>query len=182
MHVRRTLGALVAALAVVVSMAGCGSSSGDGSGDAVAFTDKICGSFIPFLQTASKPPNVSPSDPIAASKALSTYLGDAVTAVDKAITGLDGAGKSPVAGGDELVSKTKTALGQIRTAFGDAKATLDSAPNTKQAKASALSKAASTMSSLSKLPNPTADLATNTELNAAAEKAANCQKMKTIVK
>ncbi|MEA2345743.1 MAG: hypothetical protein QOF63_3912 [Thermoanaerobaculia bacterium] len=179
MQVRRSVGVLAATVAVVVSMVGC-SKSASGSGDAVTFTDNVCGSFIPFLEAASKPPNVSTSDPVKASAGVSQYLGNAVTAVEKAITGLDHAGKSPVAGGDEVVAKTKAALAQIKTAFSNAKATLDSAPNTPTAKAAALNKAASTMSSLSNLPDPTADLKANAELNAAAEKAPNCQKMKTI--
>lgn len=178
MQLRRALGALCAALAVAVPAAGCG---GGGSADAVGFTDKVCVAFIPFVEVVSKAPPSDDTDPVAASQARSDYLGAAAAAAEKAIADLDAVGTSSLAGGNDLVTRLKTAFTQVKAVFAEAKAQLDSAPDTPQGKAEAINASGATLASLSSLPNPTTDLENNAELNAAAENAPNCQRMKNLL-
>lgn len=182
MHRRRTVGALAATTAVVVSMAGCGTSTG-GSGDAVAFTDQICGSFIGLVVIASRPPDVSSSDPLAARKALSGYLRDGVGSVNQAITLLDGAGKSPVAGGDELVAKAKASLAKTRTTFDKLRATLDSAPGVPvPGEVATITRTLPAVVGQLKAQNPYSAMRANAGLSEAAGQAPNCQEINTIGK
>jgi hypothetical protein len=146
--------------------------------DPVAWTDKVCGSLLPFVKAASTEPQFNQSDPGDAVKALSTYLGGAVSSIDQALTGLDAAGPAPVADGDAIVSKLKQTLTTVRTSFNQAKTAIDKVdPNNVAEIATALPEALAPLQSLSSLQDPTTDLKSNPELEAAAAKAPNCQEI-----
>jgi hypothetical protein len=57
---------------------------------------------------------------------MSNYFGQAVTAADQSIQGLEQAGPSPVPGGDDVASRLHSALGQLRTAYKHAQSKVDS--------------------------------------------------------
>ncbi len=146
--------------------------------DAVAWVDGVCGSLLPFVKAASTEPAIDPSDPKAAIKGLSTYLGKAVSTLDTALTGLKKAGPAPVDGGDQVVATLTGALTKFRTSFQDAKTKIDAVDPTDLAQvASALPAAVQPLQELSNLPDPTADLKSTPELDRAAQKAPNCKSL-----
>jgi predicted small secreted protein len=190
----RTLVAVAAAAAVALS--GCsatitgspaptGASTSSGGGavapttDPVAWTDKVCGSLLPLQDSLSAKPQFDENDPAAAVKALSDFLGKSEASIDQAISGLDAAGPSPVANGDPAVAKIKSALTTIRSSFDQAKVALDKIdPNNVSELVTALPQAVAPLQELSKLQDPTTDLQSSPELEAAAAKAPNCQALK----
>lgn len=183
--------ALLAAVAAALLTTGCattvtgtpasaGASSPAGTTatqtDPVAWVNGVCGSLLPFVKAASVPPNVDPSDPKAAVKGLSDYLGQTVTSLDTALNGLKAAGPSPVAGGDEVVTTLTTALTKFRTSFQNAKTKIDAVdPNNLTEVATALPDALAPLQELSDLKDPTADLKSSPQLDAAAKQAPNCK-------
>jgi hypothetical protein len=188
--------ALLAAVLVVALLgAGCattvtgraaptGASSGSSTAptttaattDAVTWVDNVCGALLPFVTAASTEPKINPSDPAAAIRGLSTYLGTAVSTLDKALSGLRDAGPSPVKGGDEVVTTLSTALTKFRTTFQNAKTKIDAVdPNDPAEIATALPEAIAPLQELSSLGNPTADLKSSPELDRAAKQAPNCK-------
>jgi hypothetical protein len=147
--------------------------------DPVAWTDKVCGSLLPLQDSLSTKPQFDENDPAAAVKALSDFLGKSEASIDQAISGLEAAGPSPVANGDAAVTKIKSALTTIRSSFDQAKVALDKIdPNNVSELVTALPQAVAPLQELSKLQDPTTDLQSSPELEAAASKAPNCQTLK----
>ncbi|NMI01258.1 hypothetical protein [Pseudonocardia acidicola] len=183
---------LVAALGALLVAAGCGSSvagtpqpaaapsaGAAAPADAVAWTDKVCGAVLQFADAASAKPNITTSDPAAAVKGLSDYLGRAGTALQGSIDSLGRVGPSPVQGGDVIVANLTDTLTKIKTSFDTARTKIDEVDTSDpQAMSTAVPAAVAPLQELSKLPNPTAGLENNAELNRAAEQAPNCQKVR----
>lgn len=191
--IRTALIALGAATAMLVtgcsttvtgSPAAVGASSAAPSapatGDPVAWINGVCGSLLGFVRTVSAPPAIDSSSPQKAVTGLSTYLGTAVTAIDKATTDIKGAGPSPVEGGDKAVTTITDALGKARTSFQSAKTKID-AVNTSDLSqvATALPEALAPLQDLSTLTNTSTDLQSTPELDKAAQQAPNCQALQT---
>ncbi len=195
MRSARTL--LLAAVATTaVALTGCsatvtgspaptGGSSAVGSSaqaattdDPVAWADKVCGSLLPFVEASTTEPKIDQNNPAATVKALSDYLGKAVSSIDQSLAGLDAAGPAPVADGDAVVTRLKETLTTVRTSFDKAKTAIDKVdPNNLTELATALPEALAPLQDLNNIQNPTADLKTNPALEAAAAKAPNCQKI-----
>ncbi len=190
---RRLFSAAVIATAVV--LAGCsttvtGSPAPTGAGtdsggtaasttDPVAWADKVCGSLLPLQHTLSTAPQVEQSDPTATVKALSDFLGRSEAAIDQAASALDAAGASPVPGGDDVVTKIKATLATVRTSFDQAKTAIDKIdPSDPTTLITALPQAVAPLQELSKLKDPSTDLKSSPEFDAAAAKAPNCQALK----
>jgi hypothetical protein len=147
--------------------------------DPVQWTDKVCGSLLGLQESLSAKPQFDENDPSAAVKALSDFLGKSEASIDQAISGLDAAGPAPVANGDAAVTKIKSALTTIRSSFDQAKIALDKIdPNNVSELVTALPQAVAPLQELSKLQDPTTDLQSSPELEAAAAKAPNCQTLK----
>jgi hypothetical protein len=191
---------LVPLVAAALSVAGCasvipgtatptgagGAAGTTGSGgtaastdDPVAWVDQVCGALLPFIETASQePPLNNSSDPDELVKGLSTYLGKASDAAGTAIDGMKAAGPSPIDQGDELVSGLTDALSTFQTTFGGVKTDIDKLDTSDPLElASKLPTVIGPLENLSNIPDPTAKIKSNAELDAAAEKAANCQKI-----
>jgi hypothetical protein len=144
--------------------------------DPVAWVDDVCGSLLPFVKASTAQPQIDASDPAAAVKGLSAYLGAAVASIDESLAGLKAAGPSPVEGGDEVVTALTGALTTFRTSFKDAQTQIDAVDATDPTQVvTALPKALEPLEKLSALGDPTADLKSNPELDRAAQKAPNCQ-------
>lgn len=191
----RTL-VVAAVIAAAVALSGCsatvtgspaptGASTNGGAGaaapttDPVEWTDKVCGSLLPLQQSLSTKPEFNENDPAAAVKALSDFLGKSEASIDQALSGLDAAGPAPVPNGDAAVTKIKGALTTIRSSFDQAKVALDKIdPNNVSELVTALPQAVAPLQELSKLQDPTTDLQSSPELEAAAAKAPNCQTLK----
>jgi hypothetical protein len=148
--------------------------------DSVQWVDGVCGALLPFVRTAGTPPQLTTAtDPTALVKSISDYLAKGAGAADSAITAMARVGRSPVAGGDEVVTRLTGTLTTFRTSFQNAKAQVDAVDTTdRQALATALPKAVEPLQQLSSMPDPTVDLQTNPELQRASAQAPNCQQIK----
>ncbi len=176
MKLRQTLAVLATAAATLAVATGCAQGPSEA---AVAWVEKICDAYAPLVETVSKPPTINQADYVAGSKLFSDYLGASGAAAQNAIGGLEAAGPSPIPGGDDLVTKTKSALAQVQSTFASAKAALDSAPNTHSAKGAALLETRKSLEALRNIPNTSAEFQDNTELKSASELAPSCQRLKT---
>jgi hypothetical protein len=146
------------------------------AGDPVGWTNRVCGVLLPLIKVASTEPTFDQNDPGSAVRALSNYLGGALSAVDQALTGLDAVGPAPVPTGDTIVGRLKQTLTTVRTAFDRAKTATDKLdPTDPIALATRLPQAVAPLQDLQKLEDPTADLKTDPVLEAAAVTAPNCQ-------
>jgi hypothetical protein len=174
MRTRKLLGTAAVALTLLAS-AGCG---GD-DGDAVAWTDDVCGALLEFTDAVSAQPAIDPADPAAAVGTISDYFATASESLQSAVAGLDAAGPSPVDGGDEIVDGLRDALTQFRTSFDEARTQLDAIDTSDpQEVLTALPAAVAPLEQLAEVPDPTANLQGNPELNEAAEQAPNCQRVR----
>jgi hypothetical protein len=146
--------------------------------DPVEWTDQVCGSLLPVVEASTTEPQFDQSNPGAALKALSNYLGTTVSAIDQALAGLDAAGPAPIADGDAFAAKLKNALTTVRSSFDKSKTAIDKVdPNNITELVTALPEVLAPLQDLSQLQDPTTGLKANPELKAAAAKAPNCQKL-----
>jgi hypothetical protein len=91
------------------------------------------------------------------------------------------AGPSPVEQGDELVTGLTEALTTFQTTFDSTKTRLDAVDTSDPAAlATALPEAIAPLQDLANVPDPTDQLQSNSELDAAAEQAPNCQQIETV--
>lgn len=180
---------VTAAVGAILFGAGCGGGATTGTaapqsattaaaaptstgGDAVGWIDNVCGSLQQFTNAAVQVPQIDSSSPQATIKGYSDYLGKVITGVDSAISGMQAAGPSPVASGDEAVKKLTDALNNYKSKFQQAKTGLDSADPSDPA---ALKNAVAPLQDLQNAPNPVEGLDSSPELEKAAEQAPNCQ-------
>lgn len=174
--VRRTPRSLlltVAAIAAAASTALAGCSSGP-STEAVAWTDGVCGAMLKFTTVATTPPNIDQSNLGKTVQGLTAWLGDTSNAVQSSIDSLHSLGRSPVEGGDEVVTKLDSTLGSIKNSFDSARSTLAAVdPNDPVAAGTALNGAVTALQGLGNLD--TSSLNSNAALNAAAAQAPNCK-------
>jgi hypothetical protein len=182
---------LLSAVATVALGTGCtttvpGSASADtaapaaqGTGDAVAWFDQVCGSLLPYIQTTGSPPVPSEfSDPASLVQGLADYLGDAEDAAGSAISGLETAGPSPLAGGDAVVDQLSGTLTTVQTTYRDARTRIEGVDvNDRQALLTEVPAAVESLQQLSSMPNPAAALQSSPELSQAGQDAANCQQI-----
>lgn len=190
---------LLTVLAALLISAGCSSavqgSAGPSGGtpasnaaptkttqDGVAWMNDVCGALLPFIRTAATPPPLDQSsDPVTLVKGLSTYFGQASTSAASAITGMAAAGPSPIEGGDEVVTGLTGTLTTFKTTFEDAQTRIDALDTSDpQALATGLPAAIEPLGELANLPDPTAGLGENPELDKAAKQAANCKEIETV--
>jgi hypothetical protein len=113
----------IAAAVLAVGVAGCGSDTRQDD-DAVAWTGRLCGTTLSFVEAARATPTAS-ADPVAQARELSSYLDTTLTALDAAASSLEQLGPSPVDGGDEAVTGLGDRLRQYREAFRSARAAVD---------------------------------------------------------
>lgn len=165
---------MLASTLVVLATAGCG-----GGGNAVAWTDEVCGAIAGFTTAATTQPDLNSTDPVAMVRGIEEYLGSAATALDTSINRLKAAGKSPVDGGDEYVARLTDALTQIRTSFNAARTQLAAVDTSSvESVSAALPAAVAPLQELSNLEDPTAGLRDSAELRAATEQAPNCKQLR----
>lgn len=148
-------------------------------GDPVTWINGVCGSLLGFVKTVSTAPAVDSASPEKTISGLSAYLGGAVTAIDTAMSGMKGAGPSPVAGGDQAVTSITGDLGTFRTSFQSAKTKIDAVNLSDVGQvATALPEAVAPLQDLSKM-STSSDLKSTPELDRAAQQAPNCQALST---
>lgn len=177
--------ALLAVLAALFLGAGCttvvpGAAEPDPEFvAALAWVDEVCGSLLPFIETAATPPQLDASgDPATILLGLSGYLGEASAAAGSAIDGMRAAGPSPVAGGDELVTGLTGTLTTFQTTLDGARTQVDALDTSDPlALLDTLPAAVAPLEQLADLPDPTAGMQSSPELDQASELSANCQQI-----
>jgi hypothetical protein len=175
MGTRRFTCTLASAFVLVIA-AGCG---GTGDADAVAWTDQVCGALSGFARAATSQPQVGGADPVSTVRGLGDYFSATATALQGSISELDAVGPSPVEGGDEYVARREGAMTEIRTSFDTARGQLAGVDTSSvQAMSVALPAAVAPLQELRDLPDPTDGLRATDELRAAADKAKNCQQIR----
>ncbi|MGH3588218.1 MAG: hypothetical protein ACRDQ0_18080 [Pseudonocardia sp.] len=159
--------------------AGGAAPPAQGTGDTVAWVDDVCGSLLPFVQTAAEAPEPSEAkDAADLVQGITDYLGEAEDAAGSAVDGMDAAGPSPVSGGDEVVEQLSGTLTDLQTTYRDARTRIEKVDiNDRQALLAEVPAAVASLNQLATMPNPTAGLRNNPELNRAGQEAANCQQL-----
>ena len=156
-----------------------GAPAAQSTGDAVVWVDEVCGSLLPFVRTAGAPPEPSEArDPASLVQLITDYLGEAEDAAGSAISGMDGAGPSPVAGGDEAVDRLSGTLSTLQSTFRDARTRIEDVDvDDPQAVLKEVPAAIAPLDQLANMPNPAAGLQGSPELDRAGQEAANCQQI-----
>ncbi|HYH29207.1 MAG TPA: hypothetical protein VD903_02385 [Pseudonocardia sp.] len=164
-------------VALAALAAGCGDAAA--SEDAVAWTNQVCTALSGFTRAASTGPRVDSADPVATVQGVRDYLRATSEELQRSLTALDAVGPSPVAGGDQYVTRLEEALRGIHTGFESARTqlrTVDTADP--QALATAFPAAVAPLQELRDLPDPTEGLGEGDELRVAAEQAAACRELR----
>ncbi|MEU4801139.1 hypothetical protein [Actinosynnema sp. NPDC023587] len=177
--------AVVAASAALITACGSGgdpapsssppSSSG---GDTVAYMDKVCTAAASFVSVPKTPPKLDANDPVKLKADMGAYMGQLAQAFDQTAAKLREVGPSPVAGGDEQVSKMATTFSDIGKSFGDAKASVEQADANDPV--GGLQAAGEAIGRLDQFAEPLKQLEATPELKEAAEKAPACQDLRTL--
>ncbi|MEV0677306.1 hypothetical protein AB0I60_12385 [Actinosynnema sp. NPDC050436] len=174
--------AVVAASAMLA--AGCGSgddpaptTSSSSSGDTVAYMDKVCSAASSFVSVSKTPPKLDANDPVKLKADMSTYMGQLADAFNQTAQKLGEVGPSPVAGGDEQVTKMAATFSDIGKSFSDAKAAVEAADANDPV--GGLQAAGEVIGRLDQFAEPLKQLEATPELKEAAERAPACQKLRT---
>jgi hypothetical protein len=174
---------LVAVTGCTTTVPGMASPAGSmpaTTADPVKWVDGVCGALLPFVQTAGTPPQLgSAADPAGLARGISDYLGQSARAADSAIGGMTRVGPSPVAGGDDVVTRLAQTLTTFKTSFQNVKAQVDAVDiSDRKAVVAELPKAVAPLQDLANLPDPTVDLQASPELDQASQHAPNCQQVR----
>ncbi|MEP6696638.1 MAG: hypothetical protein ABJA34_07145 [Pseudonocardiales bacterium] len=111
---------LVLTLALLMAPTAC---SGEKKVSAQTWAKDICGTVRPWAQSiqtsvaSTKNSTAAKSDPVAAKAQLERVFGDAAKATDKAIEGVDKAGRPDVKNGGKIAKELRAALVAARSAF-----------------------------------------------------------------
>lgn len=138
----------------------------------VAWMDGICGALLP-LALLSGIPEIDPSDPPVAARAISTVLSTMMATLDGVISGVKAQGPSPIKGGDEFSAKMVEGLTFFRTTAQGAKTKIDAAPlDNPQVLGTALQEVGTTLVSMQ---DPLAAVVPSPEIEATSAQAPNCR-------
>lgn len=181
------LSPLLAATALVVAVAGCGSgddsatptsSATPSDAPAVEYMDKVCTAAASFATVPKTPPQLDANDPVKLKADMGAYMGQMADAFGQTAARLRDVGPSPVAGGDEQVEKMAVTFTDIAKNFGDAKAAIEAADANDPV--GGLQAAGEAITRLDDFVAPLKQLEAIPELSAAAEKAPACQDLRTL--
>jgi hypothetical protein len=109
---------------------------------------------------------------------ISSYLRGGEEAARTAISGMEAAGPSPVAGGDEVVTRLTGTLETFQTSFRNVRTRIEQVDvDDRQALLTEVPAAVRELEQVATMPNPLADLQASPELDRAAREAASCQQI-----
>lgn len=98
--------------------------------DPVAWGDKVCGALLSYYRPLTAKPDYAGADLAGIKGRLSQYLGTVAGGIDAGQKQLQGAGASPVSGGDQFAKSIGDLLSRTGTTVDQAKAEVDAAdPN-----------------------------------------------------
>jgi soluble cytochrome b562 len=191
---RTTIVAVLAGFGLLA--AGCGGGQQQGAGTTttpppatsttggvdqgkVNFAGDLCGAVAKFLVPATgyKPDTSSAAAAVAS---LKTQLGKMSTGLAEAATDVKNADTSSVPDGEKVVTDLEKTFQQMKQTVDGAKAKLDAVnPNNQQAVAAAVQEVSKDLTSLGSLSNPLDQPSLKSaDMEAAAEKAPECQQIK----
>jgi hypothetical protein len=182
LRTRASAAAAVAALAAALAIGGCTGpppptsvpppaddipSEAATDPGAVTWMDGVCTALLPVGSLGEKISATDGADDASLTRVL-TVIGDTL---GQAVTGLNGIGPSPVAGGDAAVGTVKDALGRAAASVGDAKTKV--AAGDPAAIGPALDSISGSLDAL----GPLTEAQDNPELRKAAADAPTCRKL-----
>ncbi|HUQ54321.1 hypothetical protein [Lentzea sp.] len=181
---RRSLVATAAAAAF--ALAGCTtggnsgasptpSASGAATPEAVAYMDKVCGAASEFAKIEKTAPKLDAADSTKVKADMAAYMGQLADAFTKSAEGLKNVGPSPVAGGEEAVTKMAETFTSLGTVFADAKTKIEQADANDAT--GGIQAAGEAITKLTELADPLRDLKDVPELQKATQTAQKCQEM-----
>lgn len=148
--------------------------------DPVAWADQVCGAMLDFVTATGQQPDIDPSaQPDEVLQGLSEYLGAASTAAGTTAESVRAAGPAPVDNGEDIANQLVETFTTIETTFEGVQTNIENIDaSDPTALSTELPEAFAEFENLSsQLGDPTSDLNSNPELNAAAEQAPNCQQI-----
>ncbi|SDO91557.1 hypothetical protein [Lentzea jiangxiensis] len=180
---RRSLVATAAVAAL--ALAGCTNGGNSGttttptsgavSPETVAYMDKVCGAASEFAKVEKTAPKLDGGDSAKLKAEMAAYMGQLADAFTKSAEGLKNVGPSPVAGGDEAVTKMSETFTSLGAVFTDAKTKVEQADANNAT--GGLQAAGEAIAKLSELADPLRDLQGVPELQKATQTAPKCQEM-----
>ncbi|TCK27109.1 hypothetical protein [Pseudonocardia endophytica] len=166
---RRSVASLGLLLAVA-TLVGCGS---DVTAD--QWTDRMCSAVLPFVRTATTPPQQA-ADPGTTADGISDYLGRTVSALDTTMTSLQELGPAPVDDGEAIANQLRGGLDGIRAAFSNARTQVDALRGKPAADIErGLPAALAPVARLGDTTGPLANVTRDPQLGAASRNSANCR-------
>lgn len=173
MRLPRSAGACGVAVAVLLTACG---RDGD---DALAWSNKVCGVMVDFRNAIyAAAPDGTAADVAVRARQLSEFTGKALASTRTALADLAAAGAAPVQGGDAVIATLKERITRIQTTFATVKSHVDAVDPAAPQADTALVAAVAPLQSLTELPDPTAQLAANPDLQMAVDAAPNCQALR----
>jgi hypothetical protein len=168
----RSIAAIVAAFIFMLAAA-----CGGGLSDAVAWADNVCRVLQPFGDAVRRVPNLDLPNVNATRESVAEYFGSVAEAAAQASSELDKAGKSPIAGGDQLVMKYKYLLSRGKDSFSSAKSRIDATvPADSQSLTVVFTSIATEFQANGQSVDINRELKANPDLENAAKQAPSCQK------
>ncbi|GGM45009.1 hypothetical protein GCM10012275_15070 [Longimycelium tulufanense] len=146
----------------------------------VQWVDRYCGTTLSLTELVSRPLQTSGQDNAETKAALSQYLGDASSGLDRAITDMRELQQAPPekAAGD-AAKRTEETLTKIKQGMDDAKAKVDQADpaNAEQFAEAIQAAGAEYTKQLGQFRDPTEELRVNRELERASQQAPKCREL-----
>ncbi|RZQ65821.1 hypothetical protein [Amycolatopsis suaedae] len=169
-------GRVLAGVAVLAAVAGCGEAAPEGNAAAVGWAEQVCRSVGEGAATLAQPPRLDPANPAQVRDGMVGYLGQLARALDTVSRGLGTAGVPPVADGAAAAAAATTTIGQTRAALEQARAKLGQAPVSDPAAFQrAVGEVGKDLAALTNVEGPVKDLRANPELNQAFAAAGSCK-------
>jgi hypothetical protein len=155
---------------------GTGTAAAPGNEAGVAWVDTVCGSMLELSNTV-RSPKVDASSPQATFKSYSAFIGTYIGGIDKAVQTTEGAGPSPIAGGDAMLKGILDPLKDYRGKLEQTKGVLDKANANDPATVTAATSALQILKS-----PPAFNVPSTPEVSSATSAAKNCQQLQQLGK
>lgn len=173
----------IAIVAAVLTSTGCGGrpepTPTDEPDVAAVWTDRVCGSVLPFATAATAAPDfATATDLDTVQRIYSDYLAGLIGGVRDGRAALAAAGPAPVAAGDAVLDRLRLALTRLEQDVTGARATVDAAnPRAPSDFVASVGRVESTVTSMT-VPDVVGELESVSELAAATRTAPQCRKVR----